>query len=209
MVRGQALKTYAALEPDDVIERLEPYLDAFHQDLRKGALVGILTYNRDDASANNTLLQCVRSGNRNDRLFAAEVIGEAAGDFSEDKIAVQKDGKWGFCTAKGEWIIKNTFENAGDFSNGFAPAQKDGKWGYINASGEALGDWSSNFNQADFEAAVESSKEYIRAGDVFQVVLSQRLSLETSATPLDIYRALRVVNPSTSTEAPARSRAWV
>ena len=66
----------------------------------------------------------------------------------------------------------------------------------INASGESLGDWTSNFDQSDFEAAVESSKEYIRAGDVFQVVLSQRLSLETTATPLDIYRALRVVNPS-------------
>lgn len=76
MVRGQALKTYAALSPDDVIERLAPYLDAFHQDLRKGALVGILTYNREDASANNTLLNCIRSDNRNDRLFAAETIGE-------------------------------------------------------------------------------------------------------------------------------------
>ncbi len=54
----------------------------------------------------------------------------------------------------------------------------------------------SNFTQAEFEAAVERSKEYIRAGDIFQVVLSQRLELETQARPLDIYRALRVVNPS-------------
>ena len=56
--------------------------------------------------------------------------------------------------------------------------------------------FTSNFSQADFEAAVEGCKEYIRAGDIFQVVLSQRLELETQATPLDIYRALRVVNPS-------------
>ena len=76
MVRGQALKTYAALEPDDVIERLSPYLEAFHQDLRKGALVGILTYERDDEFANNTLLKYVRSEHGNDRLFAADVIGE-------------------------------------------------------------------------------------------------------------------------------------
>ncbi|MCA9079897.1 MAG: anthranilate synthase component I [Planctomycetaceae bacterium] len=57
-------------------------------------------------------------------------------------------------------------------------------------------EWTSNFTQAEFEAAVESCKEYIRAGDIFQVVLSQRLQLETSAAPLDVYRALRVVNPS-------------
>ncbi len=76
MVRGQALKTYAALRPDDVIERLEPYLEAFHQDLRKGALVGILTYDQNDESANNTLLQSIRSENRKERLLAAEVIGE-------------------------------------------------------------------------------------------------------------------------------------
>jgi len=76
MVRGQALKTYASLQPDDVIERLTPYLEAFHQDLRKGALVGILTYEREDEVANNTLLKYVRSEHRNDRLFAAEVIGD-------------------------------------------------------------------------------------------------------------------------------------
>ena len=54
----------------------------------------------------------------------------------------------------------------------------------------------SNFSQDGFESAVESCKNYIRAGDIFQVVISQRLSLETSARPLDVYRALRVVNPS-------------
>jgi len=57
-------------------------------------------------------------------------------------------------------------------------------------------DWQSNFTQSEFEAAVEACKEYIRAGDIFQVVLSQRLKLETKVKPLDIYRALRVVNPS-------------
>jgi anthranilate synthase component I len=56
--------------------------------------------------------------------------------------------------------------------------------------------WKSNFTREEFEAAVEKCKEYIRAGDIFQVVLSQRLELETQARPLDIYRALRVVNPS-------------
>ena len=55
---------------------------------------------------------------------------------------------------------------------------------------------TSTFDQAGYEAAVRKAKEYIRAGDIFQVVLSQRLSTETAADPLDIYRVLRVVNPS-------------
>jgi anthranilate synthase component 1 len=54
----------------------------------------------------------------------------------------------------------------------------------------------SNFTKPEFEAAVERCKEYIRAGDIFQVVLSQRLQTETTARPFDIYRTLRVVNPS-------------
>lgn len=56
--------------------------------------------------------------------------------------------------------------------------------------------YASNFERADFERAVESCKEYIRAGDIFQVVLSQRLRVETAARPFDVYRALRVINPS-------------
>jgi len=54
----------------------------------------------------------------------------------------------------------------------------------------------SNFPRARFLEAVRRAKRYIRAGDVFQVVLSQRFSARTSADPLEIYRALRVVNPS-------------
>ncbi len=54
----------------------------------------------------------------------------------------------------------------------------------------------SNFTQPEFEAAVEKVREYINAGDAFQIVLSQRFRTETRARPFDIYRALRVVNPS-------------
>jgi anthranilate synthase component 1 len=56
--------------------------------------------------------------------------------------------------------------------------------------------YTSNFDPAEFERAVDKCKEYIRAGDIFQVVLSQRLTTETRARPFDIYRTLRVVNPS-------------
>ncbi len=54
----------------------------------------------------------------------------------------------------------------------------------------------SNFTQAEYKALVEKAKEYIAAGDIFQVVLSQRLSRRTSAHPFGIYRALRMHNPS-------------
>ncbi|MGC9454009.1 MAG: anthranilate synthase component I [Phycisphaerae bacterium] len=56
--------------------------------------------------------------------------------------------------------------------------------------------FESNFSREDFEQAVERCKEYIRAGDIFQVVLSQRLAVRAKADAFDIYRALRVVNPS-------------
>ncbi|MGB6980397.1 MAG: anthranilate synthase component I [Candidatus Acidiferrales bacterium] len=54
----------------------------------------------------------------------------------------------------------------------------------------------SNMTRAQFIAAVRKAKSYIRAGDVFQVVASQRFSADLSADPFEIYRALRVVNPS-------------
>jgi len=60
----------------------------------------------------------------------------------------------------------------------------------------AESDYSYGFNRSDFIRAVEKSKEYILAGDVFQVVLSQRMSVPFKARPLDVYRALRALNPS-------------
>jgi len=56
--------------------------------------------------------------------------------------------------------------------------------------------WRSNLGQAAFEENVRKAKEYIAAGDIFQVVLSQRLSRPTEAEPFTIYRALRMLNPS-------------
>ena len=50
--------------------------------------------------------------------------------------------------------------------------------------------------KADFLAAVERSKEYIRDGDIFQVVISQRFEQEATAHPIDVYRVLRSLNPS-------------
>ena len=57
-------------------------------------------------------------------------------------------------------------------------------------------DFVSGLTQEGFENAVERAREYIVEGDVMQVVLSQRLSIPFQAMPLDLYRALRVLNPS-------------
>ena len=70
------------------------------------------------------------------------------------------------------------------------------------ASGEQAGgeshspEFTSNFTSQSYQAVVERCKEYIVAGDIIQVVPSQRLARPTRADPLAIYRALRVLNPS-------------
>jgi anthranilate synthase component 1 len=61
---------------------------------------------------------------------------------------------------------------------------------------EADPDFSSSMSREEFEAGVERVREYIFAGDVFQVVLSQRLEMPLTAEPFDLYRALRSLNPS-------------
>ncbi len=54
----------------------------------------------------------------------------------------------------------------------------------------------SNFSRDAYEQVVRHCQEYIKAGDIFQVVPSQRFQLQTSARPFNIYRVLRVLNPS-------------
>ena len=54
----------------------------------------------------------------------------------------------------------------------------------------------SNFHPDEFKRAVERTKDYIRAGDAFQVVLSQRFESDFNGDPLDFYRCLRFINPS-------------
>ncbi len=57
-------------------------------------------------------------------------------------------------------------------------------------------DFQSEFGEAAFKASVEKIKDYIVAGDVMQVVLAQRMSIPFSAAPINLYRALRGLNPS-------------
>lgn len=54
----------------------------------------------------------------------------------------------------------------------------------------------SNMTCEEYKGAVLKAKEHILAGDIFQIVLSQRFERQTFADPFEVYRALRVVNPS-------------
>src|SRR5690606_595962 len=58
----------------------------------------------------------------------------------------------------------------------------------LGCDSDALPSYRANFTQEEFEAAVSRCVEYIRAGDIFQVVLSQRLEVELSVDPFEVYR---------------------
>ncbi|MCB1692847.1 MAG: HEAT repeat domain-containing protein [Pseudomonadales bacterium] len=75
-VRGQALKTYAALGAEDTEEKLTPFLDSSERALSEGALVGLLTYDPRNDAALDYLLGQVRAGSSADRKFAAAILGE-------------------------------------------------------------------------------------------------------------------------------------
>jgi anthranilate synthase component I len=66
----------------------------------------------------------------------------------------------------------------------------------INSGGEVELEYKSNFTKEYFKECVNRCVDYIRAGDIFQVVFSQRLEVPISTHPFEIYRSLRVVNPS-------------
>jgi anthranilate synthase component 1 len=70
------------------------------------------------------------------------------------------------------------------------------KLGEIDPRGPLTLKYESNFTREQFEAAVRTGQEYIKAGDIFQFVPSQRLRVPSRADPFDVYRALRIINPS-------------
>ncbi len=67
------------------------------------------------------------------------------------------------------------------------------KW---NSTSEISSAIESNWTQPDFEDAVKKVKKYITKGDIFQLVLSQKFETKVPHSPLDLYRSLRIVNPS-------------
>ena len=68
--------------------------------------------------------------------------------------------------------------------------------GEIDPRGALELKFNSNMTREQFEHAVSAGKQYIKAGDIFQFVPSQRLRVTSSADPFDVYRALRIINPS-------------
>jgi len=66
----------------------------------------------------------------------------------------------------------------------------------IQTGGEVTLDYTSNLTQTQYEDAVRKCVDYIRAGDIFQVVISQRLEVPFDLPPFELYRTLRIVNPS-------------
>jgi anthranilate synthase component 1 len=68
--------------------------------------------------------------------------------------------------------------------------------GEIDPRGPLSLKYESNFTRDAFESAVRAGQEYIKAGDIFQFVPSQRLRVPSRADPFDVYRALRIINPS-------------
>lgn len=63
-------------------------------------------------------------------------------------------------------------------------------------AGKVAAEFRSNFSREDFCAAVEKAREYVHAGDILQAVLSRRIEGAISVDPFQVYRALRILNPS-------------
>ncbi len=115
-----------------------------------------------------------------------------------------------FDHAKHQLIILANAHNTGDAGAASADDAYDDAVRRIDAITEALlqplvippdpppieDELRSNVTREQYEENVRRAKEYIAAGDAFQIVISQRLSRRTSASPLTIYRALRATNPS-------------
>lgn len=90
------------------------------------------------------------------------------------------DGQYGQCAQRAREIAKKL--------NAPAPAGQGGHGGEIAVS--------SNMTREQYARNVEKAKEYIRNGDIFQVVLSQRFEIDNPPDPFDVYRVLRASNPS-------------
>src|SRR5215471_13818818 len=108
------------------------------------------------------------------------------------------------------WIVRNVFsEGKGTLEENYNAAVKEieqtrkqleqpAKAEHPRKAGSArpAPKVESNFKKPAYLAAIKKAKQYIRAGDIFQVVISQRFSAKTQAEPFQIYRELRALNPS-------------
>ncbi|HEC13024.1 MAG TPA: anthranilate synthase component I [Acidiferrobacteraceae bacterium] len=95
-----------------------------------------------------------------------------------------KDDAWNQANERLEWLVKRIAQPL--------PAREQTP----SSRRVSESDFKSEFDQEAFEEAVDICREYIRNGDIMQVVISQRLSIPFDSDPLDLYRALRTLNPS-------------
>ena len=111
-----------------------------------------------------------------------QITAVAFGDLSN---GVDEDAAWKSALARIEHLHKRMQEPL--------PAVQPLPW---DPHGHAVPDVSSNQSSSGFQDAVRSAREHIAAGDVFQLVISQRLEATVPQSPLELYRSLRMVNPS-------------
>ncbi|HZG57456.1 anthranilate synthase component I [Paenibacillus sp.] len=100
------------------------------------------------------------------------------------------DAAYADAEARIDRAVARLHGGGGSAANAFSPRSPHGP--------VAIGpdDYTSNLSKEAFMGNVRKAKEYIRAGDIFQVVLSQRFEMETDVSPLHVYRVLRTMNPS-------------
>lgn len=96
--------------------------------------------------------------------------------------------------------VENAYENGlarlDELVNTLSTSEIHSTFGQSQAAEVGEGDFISGFTQQGFQEAVKRVKEYIVEGDVMQVVLSQRMTIPYEDSPIDLYRALRCLNPS-------------
>ncbi|WP_456419895.1 anthranilate synthase component I [Thermovibrio sp.] len=97
-------------------------------------------------------------------------------------------------SGKGE--LENEYRRGREKLQRIEKALKEGRVQVETPPVKSSSEWRVNFSDREFMRAVERAKEYIRAGDIIQVVLSRRFEKPFYAEPLTLYRAIRHVNPS-------------
>ena len=117
---------------------------------------------------------------------------------SEDVVVFDNLSGKLYVIAQVDPLAERAWERAQAKLDAIVERLRSGSTAYAHGHGAPLAeqDFVSGFTQAGFEAAVERIKDYILAGDCMQVVPSQRLSAPYAGAPLDLYRALRSLNPS-------------
>jgi anthranilate synthase component 1 len=182
-------------EVDHPLQWIEQYFSRFkvpeidHQPRFSGGLVGYFGY-----ETIGYIEPRLRNDNKQDPLGTPDILLMQ----SEDVLVFDNlSGKLMFITHANP-ALPDAYDNAqsklDDWVRKLREARATTTQQQTNTVDEK--DFISGFTQQGYEAAVSTIKDYIVEGDVMQTVLSQRMSIPYKADPLDLYRALRCLNPS-------------